>query len=415
MSELKDLSWAVQESVSPPGFDQLERRGVRRRRRRQTLTGVGVVGVAVLAVLAVLLPFGTKAGTEKPPVATIPTAPSSLSVAPVDKAAQKLVNDQGATIAAAKMATPTRWAATWMLCPTPEDCSFAAVLNRDGWQAYAPVRKQGYVTLQYGEEAMAVAGPTGTPFSQNDKSWADTLLVRWTAKGLSKTQLHWAKPTKTFQPGEILTDQFGELLVLNPADSSLRKLEWNADEYASSPVRDNLGRWWLVKGQSGQSPDSFIAWTDNGGKTWDQTLLDPDNGASIVTVSPDGQTIVAGSGGDGSTPEAIITMKMSTDRGDHWQTVTDLPWGRAGGPVAFDDHIATMLGQQEPDSGTLSIYTLAEGKAIRLDDAPPTVLDDLFSDGAQLYSTTTSRPGSVATTLGTSVDRGKTWKFFEPR
>jgi hypothetical protein len=411
MSELKDLSWAVQETVEPPGFEQLERRGVRRRRRRQALTSAGVVGVAALAVLAVLLPFGTKAGTEKPPVATIPTAPS---VPPVDKDAQKLVNDPAAMIGAARMATPTRWAATWMLCPA-DDCSFAAVLHRDGQQAYAPVRKQGYVTLQDGDEAIAVAGPTGTPLSQNDKFWADTLLVRWTASGLSKTRLHWAKPTKTFQPGEILTDQFGELLVLNPAESTLRKLEWSADQYASSPVLDSTGRWWLVTGTSGDAPDSWVSWTDNGGKTWEQTLLDPDNGASIVTVSPDGQTVLASSGGDGSTPEAIVTMKMSTDRGAHWSTVTGAPWGRASGPIAFDDHTATLLGQQDPDSATLSIYTIAEGKATLVTSAPATQLDNLYGDGDLLYSTTASTTGAPATKLATSSDHGKTWKFFEPR
>lgn len=412
MSELKDLSWAVQESVEPLPFEQLERRGVRRRRRRQALAGAGAAAAATLAVLAVLLPFEAKTGTEKPPVATVPTAPVSLLPSPtIDRAAQALANDKGAMLVATTTITPARWSATWMKCPT-EQCNFAAVLSRDGQKAFAPVRKSGYVTLQAGDEAIAVAGPTGTPFSAADRSWSDTLLVRWTADGLSKTKLHWAEPTNSFRSDEILTDQFGELLVLNPANSSLRKLEWQADEYASSPVRDSTGRWWLVKGQSGDSTDSYIAWTDDGGKTWDQTLLDPDNGASYVAVSQDGQTIVASSGGDGSTPEAIIKLKMSTDRGATWRPVTNLPWGRAGGPVAFDDHTAVLLGQQDSANPALSLYSIIGGAAKKLDSAPPNLLEGLTGDGRALYSTKVESP---TTKVATSPDRGKTWTTFEPR
>jgi hypothetical protein len=268
--------------------------------------------------------------------------------------------------------------------------------------------------MQSGDETIAVVGPSGSPFSASAKSWTDTSLVRLTADGPVSTKLHWAKPTKTFRPSEILTDRLsaGELLVLNLADSSLRKLEWNADSYASSPVVDSTGRWWLVKGQSGTAVDSFIAWTDDGGKTWDQTLLDPDNGASVVTVSPNGQTILASSGGDGSTPEAIATMKISTDRGAHWRTVGNLPWGRAGGPVAFDDHTAALLGQQDPDNQGLWVYTITDGKAKLLSSAPTSPIDGLTGNGQLLYSTKIDSP---ATKVATSTDRGKTWAYFEPR
>jgi hypothetical protein len=46
MSELKELSWSVPETVRPVPFEQLERRGVRRRRRRQVAAGAGVAAVA---------------------------------------------------------------------------------------------------------------------------------------------------------------------------------------------------------------------------------------------------------------------------------------------------------------------------------------------------------------------------------
>lgn len=77
---------------------------------------------------------------------------------------------------------------------------------------------------------------------------------------------------------------------------------------------------------------------------------------------------------DGATLEAIATQKMSTDRGAHWTTVTNTPWARGGGPVAFNDGTAVMLG--------LTAYSSSRRPRLK---------------------------------VATSPDRGKTWQSFEPR
>jgi hypothetical protein len=418
MSELKELFWAVQETVEPVPFEQLERRGVRRRRRRQALAGAGAAVATTVAVLAALLPFGGKAGTEQLPPVAPPTASVPGSIEPIlppdgiDQAAQAVVRAKDAEVRSILLATPSRWAASWASCST-NPCKFAAVLSRDGAKVTAPVRRMKYTTLQTGDEAIAMAGPSGESFTARDPSWSQAVLVRLTAQGKVQTPLRYAKPTRTFSAGEILIDRVvvgAELVVLNLADSTLRKLDVPGLTQPHSPVRDSTGRWWVVAGEPGSGMRSQIAWTDDGGGSWQQTVLDPGDPASTIAVSQDGRTIVATSWIDGATFEAIGTLKMSTDRGANWTTVTDKPWAREGGPVAFNDGTALMLGRSR--DGVVALYPL--------DDQPGQTLltghdglDDLTGDGKLLYGPVLT--GTTTTKVATSTDRGKTWHEFEPR
>jgi hypothetical protein len=154
---------------------------------------------------------------------------------------------------------------------------------------------------------------------------------------------------------------------------------------------------------------SEIAWTDDG-CTWNRTLLDPANPGSRIAVSPDGSTIVANSWVDGATAEAIGTLKMSTDRGARWTSVADRPWARGGGPVAFDDGTAMMLGVSK--QGRTALYRLADGTATQSSAGPPG-LEELAGDGKLLYGQVLR--GAGVTKVATSVDRGLHWREFEPR
>lgn len=397
MSELKELSWAIQETVEPLPFEALERRGVLRRRRRRV---VAAAGAAAVAVLVAVLPFGSDVGTEKPPAATVPTAPG-MTLPPADGQAEAVVGAKDAQVRSVELVTPQRWAATWASCLT-DPCKYTAVLSRDGVRALAPMRRTQYATMRAGDETIAVTGPAGTDFEQNTLSWRDAMLFRLTADGLSEEVLNWAKPSATFTDDEILTDQIGstgQVLVLNLEDRTLRKLQ--LDGTVHSPVRDGTGRWWLVKGEGGDAPDSWIAWTDDGGKTWDQSLLDPDHAPTRIAVSQNGRTVVAFSDGG--------ALKLSTDRGASWRTVSDKPVGLTGGPVAFDDGTALLLGQR-PDISGLSLYTLDADGTEQLDGRPDRV-EDLAGHGDLVYGIRTGR----ATNVAISTDRGRSWYTLELR
>jgi len=420
MSDLKNLSWSVQETVEPVPFEEIQHRGVRRRHRRQALAGLGVATATTVAVLAALLPFGDKARLDGPPVATVPTAkPSPGQISPITPPvdAQNVIRAADADVQTILMATPTRWVASWASC-SKEPCRYAAVLSRDGATATTPVRQDPYITLQAGDEAIAVAGP-----SRKDSDWGRSLLVRLTAAGKSETALDVIKASSTFSADEILTnrlDPSGAVMVLNLQDATVRPLELApGHEGAKSPVRDSTGRWWLVIGQSQSGSRSDLAWTDDGGKYWNQALIDPDNPGSTVAVSQDGRTIVASSWMDGATFEAIGTMVMSTDAGATWKKVTDKPWARGGGPVAFNDGTAVMLGLTTADLSP-SLYVIAGDGRSTLRNGVPDQLDDIAGDGRLLYGRRVQNPhttmiGTHATMVATSTDRGETWSQFEPR
>lgn len=399
MSELKDLAWSVQGVVEPPAFEQLERRGVRRRHRKHLVVAATVAAAMVAAVLFAVLPSGTSPSPDRP--VAPPTAP------------QPFVFNDAVSVA---MVTPERWASVWNDCSTPV-CRYAAVINRDGKKTTAPVRSVPYVTLRAGDEVIAVAGPQGERLTPNDPSWSQTVLLRSTPAGTVKSVLQYAAPTATIRDGEILTTSIvgDHLVVLNPAESTLRPYEISGLETAWAATQDETGRWWVGGGARGQdlggtpgsASRSDIYWSDDNGKTWQQELLHPDQMGSMIAVSPDGRTIVAVS----MNTEEVATVRMSTDRGGHWTTVQTPRWSKGVYPVAFDDGTAVALGQA-PGVPTPELYTLSDGRS-RLLNGVPDLLTYLTGDEQLIYGPQIQ--DGVATRAAVSADQGKTWSFVNLR
>ncbi|WP_433016709.1 WD40/YVTN/BNR-like repeat-containing protein [Kribbella sp. CA-294648] len=388
MSELKELSWEVQESVEPVPFEQLEHRGIRRRRRRQTLTGAGVVAAVTIAVAAALLPLGNVTGTEKPPAAGI-TKPIA-----VDQAAEKLVAGD-ARLAEVVFAGPNSWVSSWD-GSTGEKQRYAAVLSRDGVRTTTPVRDMWFSALELGDDPAAVSGPKGEG-DQKDPSWAHALMVRLTAEGKVEKKLRWAAPTTTFAENETLVFEVTHEHVpwiLNPDEGTLRKLEIKGTDNFSGTVQDGTGRWWLT-GNQGKA--SYVLWTDDGGRNWSKALVDSLDSAGGVGVSADGRTAVTFT--LGITTGGPVRMKLSTDQGETWTTSAprERTWTRP--PVALNDG---------------SVLLLEKGKLVRLNGevvaTAPKDAVELRGDDDLLY-VASGESGSIAT----STDLGKTWKTFEPR
>ena len=291
MSELKELSWDVQETIQPLPFEALERRAIRRRHRRQALTGAGVVAAVTIAVLAAVLPLGNVTGTEKPPTAGTPAS------IPVDQAAEKLIRDKKSGAAAIAFGTPTRWASVWSSPQPGYTWNYAAVLSRDGVRTTAPVRKNPYFVLRAGDEALALSMPTSMKGS--DPSWAQSVMVRLTDQGRVEKTLRWAPPTSEFADGDVLLAS-GTLRALNLETGTLREVKIPGIDNAYEPYRDTTGRWWLVGAKN--SGVGNIYWTDDSGKTWDHSVISPGRMGGRLGVSPDGRTMVAIPGSKPGTP-----------------------------------------------------------------------------------------------------------------
>lgn len=393
MSELKELSWEVQETVQPLPFEAVERRGVRRRRRRQALTGAGVAAAVAIVVLAVALPLGNLTGTEKPPAAT----PTTI---PVDQAAEKLVHDKKSGAMGIAFATPTRWASVWN-SPQPDYTSNqAAVLQRDGVRTTAPVRKNGYTVLRVGDEVLALS--MATSMKGSDPSWSRAVMVGLTDQGRVEKPLRWTPPTREFDDSEVLFE-YGTLRALNPETGTLREVKIPEVDNATQPYRDSTGRWWVVGARN--SGVGKIFWTDDRGKTWDHSVISPGRMGGQLAVSPNGRTLVViprGEPGSAGTAQDEVPLRLSTDRGEHWTTVATRRSTYLSSPVAFDDGTGLALFQGKKRE------LLRPGAGTPV--TPPADLGQLTATGGFVYGLQYNGNNAI-----TSTDRGRTWKYFEPR
>ncbi|WP_329475041.1 hypothetical protein OG555_25370 [Kribbella sp. NBC_01484] len=391
MSELKELSWEVQKTVQPLPFEALERRGVRRRHRRQALTGAGVVATVTIAVLAAVLPLGNVTGTEKPPTAGTPAS------IPVDQAAEKLIHDKKSGAIGIAFATPTRWASVWMSPQPGYTWNYAAVLSRDGVRTTAPVRKNQYDVLRVGDEVLALSMPTSMKGS--DPTWAQAVMVGLTDQGRIEKKVRWAPPTTEFGDGDVLLAS-GTLRALNPETGTLREVKIPGIDNAYQPQRDTTGRWWLVGAKN--SGVGNIYWTDDRGKTWDHSVISPGRMGGRLGVSPDGKTIVAIPGSKPGTTGDLVPLQLSTDRGEHWTTVATRNPTYLSSPVAFDNGTGLALYQGKKRE----LLRPGAGAAF----TPPADLGGLTSIGGFVYGMQYNGNHAI-----TSTDHGKTWKYFEPR
>ncbi len=353
MSELKDLTWAVQDSVRAPAFLTLTYRARRRRKRR---AAVAVLAAAAV-MLGVVLPISR---IENLPVAAQTTYPSGNGVTfsgGSDAPGEQLVSNPEAGIDSLAVIDRNRWMSVWAVCLP--SCKYSAVVKWDGVKVALPVRSRPYEILRRGDELILVGGPAlGT---EDDRSWADSFLVRCTEAGPVRTPLRYARPSQTFAPkDEVLSRGLtpGTVDVVNVEKSTLRRLRPDGIRFPASPLRDDSGRWWMVDDIGG----SRILWTDDG-KTWARTELDSSMAAGFLAVSRNGRTIMAGSRqATPSGPGRLGLLKMSTDAGASWRTIALPKTLFTEGSAAFSDGSALLLGH-DYEGWNNHFYRVHDGKA----------------------------------------------------
>lgn len=387
MQRLRELS----DRYYPRVVRRLERLGVPR--SLPPLLILGVVAAVTAVVLAVVVSVTSRTAPAQPPLAIAPTI--------VGKQGSAVVNADRAQVQAIAMVTRNRWAAGWADCISGPTCRYTAVIDRDGSTASAPEWPVPYATLRSGSEAFAVAPPP-----EGTLDGDATVLFRLTYDGPVTSRLRYRLPTRTFERGEILTDQIvpGRIVVVNPADWTVRMLDTRGTR---SPSCDRTGRCWMLAGIA----RTDIIWTDDGGKTWGAEPLDRKNQLGRLAVSPDGRTVVTTSVAVGSVTETVTTMRISSDRGEHWTTVEQVPSRLDTAPIAFNDGTALMLGGRSGDPKP-RLYRITGGTA-RLEPGFPGDLSDLSGDAGLLYGPEV--PKRRTTEVALSTDQGKSWTKFSPR
>lgn len=352
---------------------------------------VGVLAAVTSIVVAVLHLSTPEAVADRPP---------TVSPAVAGPPGTSVVTSARAQVLSMTMATRNRWAAGWSDCTTGPSCKYAAVIDRDGVRATAPLWPVPYVTLQTGTEAIAVAPPV-----EGTLDGSASMMFRLTYDGSQLTKLRYRVPTTTFSPGEVLSDQIvpGRIVVVNPQESTVRVLQGRGTR---SPICDNSGRCWMLSGIA----RTDIVWTDDGGRTWGAQSLDTHNQLGKLAVSPDGQTLVSTTVVVTDSGQQVAKMAISTDRGNHWTAVQNPPPSLSTPPVAFDDGTAMMIGG--PPGARPRVYRVSEGAA-KLNGGYPGDLADLSGDQHLLYGPEVPKRRTTQVVL--STDGGATWTKFAPR
>jgi hypothetical protein len=375
----------------PRLVERLERVGVPR--SAPPLLILGVVAATTSVVLALVLSVTGRNGTAQSPLVVEPAA--------AGRDGTSVMQSDRAQVQSVTMVTRNRWAAGWSDCTTGPSCRYAAVVDRDGARATAPEWPVPYATLQAGTEAIAVAPPP-----EGTLTGGATLMFRLTYDGPLLSRLRYLLPTSTFQAGEVLSDRIvpGRIVVVNPADSSVRMLETRGTR---SPVCDTTGRCWLLGGVG----RTDLLWTDDGGRSWKAKALDSHNQLGKLSVSPDGRTVVTAAVTVGEAGELVSAIRISTDRGANWTTVQHPPPSLTAPPLALDDGTAVLLGGR-PNDQRPHVYRVRDGVAT-LTSGYPGDLAGLAGDAALMYGYEV--PRRRTTEVAFSTDQGVTWTRFAPR
>ena len=363
---------------------------------RWVLGGAGAVVVAGIAVLALLAP-DVRRDEPEPPTPT-PTPDGGATV----------ITAADATLEGFAAVAGNFWASSWSSC-TPTPCRYAARVNIAGLTADTPISDRPVSVVPNGDTTIAVLAPKTSPLSAADPTWKQSFLMQLSGDGRQLRPLIYAAPSSTFTSGEILGQLTGteELTVLNPFEGSLRTLKVPADlRHPRLPVRgvSNYGRWWLLADAPGGG--SQVAWTENGGRTWQRHKLvrsGAADGAGTVSTSFDGQTaVVVIPAADGSTR----TMERSLDAGRSWQQIADPP-ARVSGAMPFSDGTTIMVARRPGEAGPTTYVVDTEGRIEEAGEAPD--VGSLSGYGTYLYGI------DSVSTVALSRDWGMTWDSFEPR
>ncbi|MFI5729630.1 WD40/YVTN/BNR-like repeat-containing protein [Kribbella sp. NPDC051587] len=415
MSELKELAWAVHDSVHAPAFPSLTYRVRRRRRRRVAL----MVATAAVLALVIGLPISRLENTQVAAQSSYVPG-DGVSYSPgSDAVGESLVADPESELSSVAVIDPDRWMSAWSRCLP--SCSYSAVVKWDGVKVAMPARSMPYQILRRGDELILLAPPDrGT---SDDASWSDSFLVRLTPNGPVRTALRYARPSRTFAPkSEVLVPSLtpGNIDAVNVEKSTLRRVQPPGIQFPVSPVRDDAGRWWMLDTTDG----SRILRTEDG-KNWQPTTLDESSGPAFLAVSRDGRTILAGARLSGF--QRVTALKMSTNGGADWHPIPVSQKLSADWPVAFNDGTALLIqtggarenqyllrvhdGQIAPvpaDKSWTSSTSSAPRSELRGDENLISGIVELWSDPAEAHP---RFPWAVLV----STDQGTTWSSFVPR
>lgn len=318
MTRLDDLLRTLRDrgqglEVSPPSYDALHARGVRRRHRRRAAV---VVGAAVLAASVVV---GGQAVVGGPDVGTLPgpaVLPGPLPTAPAPTPVPPQGTDHDVpspdpvlhTLVVAPGDEDVR-AALWQRCARRcEGGRWELLLTRDGYATSTSV----FVTGAWAPVVTAVGGDVFHVAKEGD-----SFVARVDG---STTQVRVGGDPGPLGTGEAFVRAAswgGEPLGLDPATGAAHPLAVPDDHVNLVLQPDGTLFGWTWSRARG----ARAVWSSDSGRTWQERVIVA-QGSSLLQILPSARpgTLALVEGGDGATLFPMERLHRSTDGGATWQT-----------------------------------------------------------------------------------------------
>lgn len=375
-------------AVDAPPYDDIERRGNRRRAVRQGVAA-GTAGLAVVLVIVFAQSVVRSGGdAAPPPVAPSPTSTGDTAIDPIG------VRGRAVDVAGA------------------EDGTLAVMFDTGDWWELTTATSDGTESVEMPPGSSVDALPDGGYLVKRGQDGMKQVDILDDAglQAMRMVSIDRQREPSPLLDGEVpftLGGSHGfelELFALDPAtaEAHLVPMDVGGDEIREATTYD--GRLAVLTTEDGTST---YHWSDDGGESWSDESLDDTGFSSIVpTGAGEDHVVIEGRGGDELFPFlGVHTMPTSGggfDRvGYDELPFTDYYFGgyvEDGGLV-----VAAQLGGGG-SSSTEGTFAYADGELRQVGDFPASEILSVEPDGTIWMADSVS--------LLRSTDDGRTWESF---
>lgn len=373
-------------AVDAPPYDDIERRGNRRRAVRQGVTAA-TAGLAVVLVIVFAQSVVRGGGdAAPPPIAPSPTSTGDSALDPINVQGRPVDVAGGAEegALAVMFAAGHSWELTTATGDGSESVEMPPGSSVDALRGVGYLVKRGWDGMKQvdivddaGLDAMRMVSIEREPSPLVDGE------VPFTLGGSRGFEL--------------------ELFALDPAtaEAHLVPMDVGGGEIQGAATHD--GRLAVLTTGDGTST---YHWSDDGGESWDEEPLDDAGFSSIVpTGAGEDHVVVEGRGDADFFPFLGVHTMSSSGGGFARSGYDDLPFAEYFGGYAVDGEVvvtaAVGRGLRSAESGT---FTFADGELRQVVDFPASDIVSVEPDGTIWMADSVS--------LLRSTDDGRTWETF---
>ncbi|RHW28748.1 hypothetical protein D0Z08_02545 [Nocardioides immobilis] len=399
---MHDIAQAAADAAQVPSFDEVLRKGQRRRNVRNGLTAGGAA-LAVASIIGIGQLVGTDADKEPEPA---PSPPSTvIEDPPAGEGPERIVDHPNAVVGDAAVSESGATAVFWR------------VVNREQWGL--AVSGDGFVTRSLAQ--LPIPGyvvAAGDRFVLSDQTqsrvWVAGLDGEWTRVEVSGSDAPVAD-------GEVPVSTSDGLVAVDPDRARAHPVDAPEQAFRIDAYGGRLTAITSVHHDSGTQTATYH-WSDDGGASWHTTSFDADYmWIPQVVPSAAGTEHAIAMVSDGATIGPLAgVLTMPADGGSFAETEYDGELASFSGVWTVDGEIrflGDLWGDGSGPPRESGVYRWADGQLERIPSSAPEVTD---VDDSTLMDVVDTAGGptlliAVDKRLFESTDGGGTWEELAAR